>query len=274
MLTLPVLTDKHIVTIAIIILVAVLVYIVGASAIGSLIKHIVGRAHRSLRKRDLEKRKNTLADLFMTLWRIAVIVATIIVLASIIFPHINYAPLFASAGIVGVAVGFGSQALVKDFLSGLFIISDNQYRIGDVIDINGSSGTVERIGARSTVLRDDDGNVHYFPNGTITHVINKTMGYGVAKLTVSIAPEVGSDVVVKIIDATGRELAKAERWSSRITEAPHFVKITDFSPTTVNLLVCGQTQAADQWAVASEMRSRLYEEFRKQKIDATIPAES
>ena len=75
-----------------------------------------------------------------------------------------------------MALGFGAQSLVKDFLSGIFIIAENQYRVGDVVDVMGAAGTVERVGTRTTVIRDSEGNVHYVPNGTIQHVINKTMG--------------------------------------------------------------------------------------------------
>lgn len=274
MLKLSSLTDTHVLTIVAIILVAILVYIIGASIVGMLIRRVVGHArHHTLKKRDLEKRQNTLAELFMTLWHIIIVVITLITLASILFPHISFAPLFASAGIIGVAVGFGAQSLVKDFLSGLFIISDNQYRLGDVIDIDGFSGTVERIGARSTVIRDAEGNVHYFPNGTIAHVINKTMGYGVARLTLSVAPDADVDKVIKIIDTIGSKLAEEDEWKSKITEAPHFVVITDFTTTTVNLLISGKTQASDQWSVTSEMRRRLFEKLREQKIELGIASE-
>ncbi|WP_416348154.1 mechanosensitive ion channel family protein, partial [Escherichia coli] len=87
-------------------------------------------------------------------------------------------PLIASAGLIGVTIGFGAQAIIRDFITGLFIIGENQYRVGDIVEFtDNASGTVERIGSRSTVIRDIEGNVHYLPNGSITHVINKTMGY-------------------------------------------------------------------------------------------------
>jgi small conductance mechanosensitive channel len=188
-------------------------------------------------------------------------------LLNILFPHINYAPLFASAGIVGVAIGFGSQALVKDFLSGLFIISENQYRVGDIIDINGNSGTVERIGTRSTVIRDADGNVHYFPNGSIQHVINKTMGYSMARFTIGVHPSNELEKIITLINETGKKLAEEEKWKSKIIDAPSFESIGEFTPSTVNLLISGKTQPSDQWSVTAEMRRRLLVAFEKNKID-------
>lgn len=114
------------------------------------------------------------------------------------------APLFASAGI-GVALGWRAVAS-QDFLSGIFIISENQYRVGDIIEIEGFGGTVERIGVRSTVIRDADGNVHYFQTAW-WHVINKTMGYSMARFTLSVAQNTDLERVEKIINKIGLELA-------------------------------------------------------------------
>lgn len=267
-------TGAHVVSVIVILLVTVLLYIVGANIISMTIKRIIGHArHHNLKERDLKKRQDTLAGLFATVWRIFVVVAALITLASLLFPHISFAPLFASAGIIGVAFGFGAQSLVKDFLSGLFIISDNQYRVGDVIDIDGFSGTVERIGARSTTMRDNDGNVHHFPNGLIGHVINKTMGIGVARLTLSVSPDVDIDAVIEIINTIGSQLAEEDDWKTKITEAPHFVVMTNFSLTATDLLISGKTQSADQWSVISEMRRRLFTELRQQKIELGIASE-
>lgn len=182
------------------------------------------------------------------------------------FDYKALAPLFASAGIIGVALGFGAQSLVKDFLSGVFIISENQFRVGDVIDIEGFSGTVERIGVRSTVLRDPDGNVHYFPNGMVQHVINKTMGYSMARFTIAVTPETDIDRVVGIINKTGLALAAEPEWKDKVLEAPQYVMMGDFTSTAVNLIVSGKTQPSDQWSVVAEMRRRLLVKFEEKDI--------
>jgi small conductance mechanosensitive channel len=248
------------------ILTTAILYLLGVLFMGSIVNRIVKARGRTWHKKDIEKRQKTLAGLFTTVWRILVITGGTLALFTTIFPDVSLAPLFASAGIVGVALGFGAQSLVRDFLSGIFIISENQYRVGDVIEIEGFGGSVERVGARSTVIRDPDGNVHYFPNGMIQHVINKTMGYSMARFFIGIHPSSDLDDVIEIINKIGEDLSKEDKWKSKIIEAPSFVSVTEFTSTEVNLLVSGKTQPSDQWAVTAEMRRRIFNEFEKKKI--------
>ncbi len=251
-------------------IVASAAYFVGTRAVSILIHRIVkGARHREWHKKDIEKRQKTLSGLFKTIWKI-VVVATFVyaVLLELYGPqlHTTLAPLFASAGIVGIALGFGAQSLIKDFLSGIFIISENQYRVGDIIDIDGFMGTVEKIGARSTVLRDTDGNVHYFPNGMVQHVINKTMGYSMARFTLLVQPSTDIDMLADIIDETGEELARESEWKHKIIKAPAFVSLGDITGNSTEVIVTGKTQPSDQWAVAAEMRRRLHLVFEKNDI--------
>lgn len=253
-------------------LIGIAIYLIGALLIGRIVNRIVQARGRNWHRKDVEKREKTLSHMFAILWRVIVITGTALGVFQLLFPGVSLAPLFASAGILGVALGFGAQSLVKDFLSGIFIISENQYRVGDVIDIQGSSGTVERVGARSTVLRDADGNVHYFPNGTIQHVINKTMGYSVARFYIGVAPASNLDDVIEIINKTGASLAAEEKWKAKILTAPSFDSVSDFTASNVMLLVSGKTQPSDQWSVISEMRQRLFFEFEKKKIQLSATA--
>jgi len=253
-------------TIATTVLVTAILYLLGVLFMGSFVNRIVKARGRDWHKKDIEKRQKTLAGLFTTIWRILVISVGAFYLFKAFWPSADLAPLFASAGIVGVAFGFGAQSLVKDFLTGLFIISENQYRVGDIIEIEGFGGSVERVGARSTVLRDADGNVHYFPNGMIQHVINKTMGYSMARFFIGIHPSSDLDDVIEIINTIGEDLAKEEKWKGKIIEPAAFVSVTEFTSTEVNLLVSGKTQPSDQWAVTAELRRRIFTEFEKKKI--------
>ncbi len=258
---------------AIIVAVGVLFFWVGPMIINWLMAHVFVTAYqRTLLKKDLEKRQRTLNVLFSNVWRIVVVLATAYGIFAQFFDYKALAPLFASAGILGVALGFGAQSLVKDFLSGVFIISENQFRVGDIIEIEGFGGTVERIGVRSTVIRDADGNVHYFPNGMVQHVINKTMGYSMARFTLSVAPDAHIDEVAKIIDKIGLTLAKEQEWKDKILEAPHFVSVGDFNATSVNIIVTGKVQPSDQWSVVAEMRRRLLEKFEADGIAMGIGA--
>lgn len=249
------------------IVVAAIFYYIGTMALRYIVKKAVQAQGRSWHRKDIEKRQTTLTGLFVTVWRILVVSIGSLIGFKVVFPDVSFAPIFASAGIVGIGIGFGAQSLVKDFLSGIFIISENQYRVGDVVDILGASGTVERIGTRSTVLRDADGNVHYFPNGMVQHVINKTMGYSKARFSVSVGPSTDIDKAIKIINDTGEKLAAEEVWKTKILEAPAFVSVDEFTTTAISLLVSGKTQPSDQWSVTAEMRRRLLDAFDKKDIE-------
>lgn len=266
------LTEKWFALLAVI-LIGWLAYYIGAKLIHLLLKRAIkiGRAH-VWHQRDIEKRQKTLEDLFFAMWRIIVFFTMLYGILRVFVPDISttLAPLFASAGIVGVALGFGAQSLIKDFLSGIFIISENQYRVGDIIEIEGFSGTVERIGTRSTMLRDVNGNVHYFPNGMVQHVINKTMGYSMARFTVNVHPDSDIDAVTEIIDKIGVELSESEKWKKKILSPPAFVSVGEITGNSVEIIVAGKTQPSDQWSVIAEMRKRLLEQFEVRKIRLAV----
>lgn len=261
------------VDLAVILIATFTAYIAGTRIVTFIVKKAVkGGRHRAWHKKDIEKRQKTLVGLFISIWRIIIFFSVLYALLAVFVPNIGsaLAPLFASAGIIGVAIGFGAQSLIKDFLSGIFIISENQYRVGDIIDIDGFSGTVERIGTRSTVLRDVDGNVHYFPNGMVQHVINKTMDYSMARFTMLLHHETDINTVADIIDTMGKALAEEEKWKDKILSPPAFVSVGEITGGSVEVIVAGKTQPSDQWGVVSEMRRRLLEEFEEKHIRLAI----
>jgi small-conductance mechanosensitive channel len=260
-------------SLALIVFVGLALYWAGPYVVNWLMQHVFVTAYqRTLHKKDLEKRQRTIGAMLTNIWRILVVAGSVYAISRLFFATDVLAPLFASAGIVGVALGFGAQSLIKDFLSGIFIISENQFRVGDVIEIDGFSGTVERIGFRSTVIRDVDGNVHYFPNGMVQHVINKTMGYSMARFTIAVAPETDIDRAAKFINNLGLALSEEPDWRDKILEAPHYVMMGEFTATAVTLIITGKTQPSDQWAVVAEMRQRILELFEKEGIIiGTVP---
>ena len=264
-ITSPELTTLEII---IIIIVAIALYWVGPRVVMWLTRHaFVTTYQRTLPKKDLEKRHKTLGGLFANVWRIIVVVIAGYAIFTHFFNSEALAPLFASAGIIGVAFGFGAQSLVKDFLSGVFIISENQYRVGDIIEIDGFGGTVERIGVRSTVIRDVEGNVHFFPNGVVQHVINKTMGYSKVYFTITVAPDTNISTASDIINRIGEEISGEEKWQRKVIEPPHFDILGDFNASSISLVVSGKTQPSDQWALTAEMRRRILREFEKEHIE-------
>ena len=252
---------------------AVMVYFVGKYLFSWFIHYLLRSTahHRSWHRKDIEKREKTLVQLTRSFWRILMLCYVTAIVANKLF-LLDLSPLFASAGIVGVALGFGAQSLVKDFLSGIFIIAENQYRVGDVVDVMGAAGTVERVGTRTTVIRDTEGNVHYVPNGTIQHVINKTMGYSMSRFSLFLDPSADIAQVTDIINSTGEILAKEKAWQKKILEAPKFISVGEITGRSTELIIAGKTQPSDQWAVTSEMRHRLLQIFEKKGILlATLP---
>ncbi len=244
---------------------------------GMVITRIIKRVIRStpfnpLSQDDITKRQDTLISLFIAVWKVFVTTVIAVTLFRILFPNIDLTPFFASAGILGVALGFGAQSLIKDFLTGVFIILENQYRVGDVVDLEGAAGTVERITIRSTVIRDADGNVHYLPNGNVMHVINKTMGFSKVNFTIVVAADTNIDNLTEVINKVGDKLAADEAWKDKVISAPHFLNIGSFTDVALEVTIMGKTQPSAQWSVTGEMRRRLLRAFKRHKIElAQLP---
>jgi len=226
------------------------------------------RAHGDLTEEDIKKRQDTLISMFSAILRVLVWLVAAFSVVRQIFPGLDLTPILASASIIGVAVGFGAQTLIKDFLSGLFIILENQYRVGDVVSIDSAQGTVEQISLRSTIIRDNDGSVHYIPNGSISHAINKTMGFAKINMTIEVSSSTDVDALAKVINAVGEKLAKDEKWSKRIMDPPHFLGIDAFNTSTLEVKIVGKTQPSSQWSVTGELRKRLITAFKKDGIIA------
>lgn len=248
----------------------------GGVVIDRLVRRIVrSTKYNDLSADDVRKRQDTLISLFRAVWKVVVIVIASLLLFQVLFPSIDLTPIFASAGIIGIAIGFGAQSIIKDFLSGIFIITENQYRVGDVVDIEGAAGTVERVTIRSTILRDADGNVHYLPNGNIMHVINKTMGFSKVNFTIAVDPETDVDALAEVINKVGDALAIDVAWKDKILEAPHFLNVGSFTDTMLEITIVGKTQPSAQWGVTGELRRRLLREFNKKNIElAQYPVSS
>lgn len=257
-------------------LILILAYIArrfGDMALGGLIRRTVRyRAHGDLSEEDIKKRQDTLIIMSSTVLRVLVWLVAGFSLVNVLFaPTIDLAPLLAGASVLGVALGFGAQTLIKDFISGLFIILENQYRVGDVVEIDGASGTVEQITIRSTILRDNDGSVHYVPNGNITHAVNRTMGFAKVNVVVTVKPDTDVDKLADIINELGQKLIQEEKWKDKILEAPRFQSIGSFSETALEVKIVTKTQPSAQWSVMAELRKRLLAVVKKQGITLNLP---
>jgi len=250
--------------------------VAGAWLFGRFGKMIISRTIRAAIKsdnfateREERLREDTLISIISTTLKVLVwTLATMIILSEL---NIDIGPLVAGAGVAGIAIGFGAQELIQDFVSGVFIILENQYRVGDVVEFDGTSGTVTDITIRSTVLRDLDGNVHHFPNGMVRHTVNKTMEFSKINLDVGVSYEDDIEKVEKIVNTVGSELAKDEVWSKDIQEAPRFLRVNDFGDSSIEVKIVGKTNPARQWAVTGELRKRLKTAFDKEGVEIPFP---
>lgn len=232
---------------------------IGGALIIYLVNHGVRdrKFGRKLSKNDLKKRRDTLKSMLTVIWRVIVVIVTVIVMLGIALPGVELAPLLASAGVIGLAIGFGAQEVVKDFITGLFIIIENQYRVGDYVDIDGHEGTVERLTIRLTVLRAFDGRIYFITNGSIQYVANMTLEHGEVCFGLRLDPTTSIDKLVKVINDVGDKLSQEAEWKHMITEKPGFFRITKLTGTYVEVYVLGKTTVANHWAVEGELRRRL-----------------
>lgn len=170
---------------------------------------------------------------------------------------VNVAPLIASAGVLGVALGFGAQSLVKDFLTGIFMLIENQYGVGDTIEVNGITGDVEEMTLRITTIRDIDGTLWYIQNGNITSVGNHSDRYSIARLQIPVSLKADPDHARAVIERTARDASYDPEIKNLIIEDPVMLGASDFNPTYMSFRVSVNTVAGQQWTVARHMNQRI-----------------
>ncbi|WP_026713122.1 mechanosensitive ion channel family protein [Flavobacterium daejeonense] len=216
-----------------------------------------------------EKRENTLIQIFTTTSKICILcIASLIVLEEF---GIEIGPILAAAGIVGLAFGFGGQYLIRDIISGLFIILENQYRVGDVVDLDLASGKVEQISLRKTTLRDIDGTVHHIPHGEIKKVSNLSNEF--SRININIGVGYSSDVerVITIINQIGNDLAADPQWKDYIIQAPQFLRIDEFADSSIVLKILGESLPDKKWDITGELRKRIKITFDKEGVEIPFP---
>jgi small conductance mechanosensitive channel len=185
---------------------------------------------------------------------------------------LNLAPLLAGAGIAGVAIGFGAQSLVKDVISGLFILLEDQYGVGDVVHLtDGATGTVEDITVRVTRLRATDGTVWFVPNGEIRQVGNSSMEWSRAVVDVLVPYEADLDVVRRLLAEESEAMAAEEAWASKLLEPPEVWGVQSLDSTSVTVRMVVKTAPREQFAVARELRGRVTSRLRREGVRPIPP---
>lgn len=261
--------DEHLINILIILIVAWVVRHFGERFINGFLKRTV-RSDLYPTKTDREKRVKTLSSLFGAALRTGVYIITIILIIAEINPQYMTA-LFASAGLIGVALGFGAKDVISDFMSGIFVITENQYRVGDVISGGGVNGVVEEITIRTTVLRDLDGNVHHVPNGSIGVTTNMTLGFARINEDITVGYDTDIGRLEHIINHVGDQIAAHPDFKDKVIEPPQFVRIDEFGDHGIVVKIVGKTVSGEQWEVKGELYKRLKVAFEKNHIDIPYP---
>ncbi len=215
------------------------------------------------------KREDTLIRIFDT--SMVVLIWTLAALMVLQEAGTDIAPLLAAAGVAGLAFGFGGQYLIRDLISGLFIIMENQYRIGDVVCIDDACGLVEDISMRMTTLRDLDGVVHHVPHGSITKVSNLSKGFARVNLDVGISYAANLEHVIAVVNKVGKDLSEDATWKDAIMEAPQFLRVVDFGDSAIMIKILGKTQPLKQWDVTGELRKRIKLAFDAEGIEIPFP---
>lgn len=216
-----------------------------------------------------QRRENTLVRIFNGALRIAIL--TIALMMILQETGLEIAPILAGAGIVGLALGFGGQYLIRDIITGLFIIIENQYRIGDVINIDGTGGAVEDISLRMTTLRDLNGTVHHIPHGTITKVSNLSKDFARVNLDMGVAYNTNLDKLIEVINRTGIELSEDPLFKDSIISPPKFIRVNEFADSAIIVKILGDTKPLKQWEITGEYRKRLKAAFDKEGIEIPFP---
>lgn len=215
------------------------------------------------------KRADTLIRIFSGVSLITITTIAVLMIAQEVGLAIG--PILAGAGIVGIAVGFGGQYLICDMISGFFIILENQYRIGDVVSLDGTGGLVEDITMRMTTLRDMDGTVHHIAHGEIKRVANLTKKFSRVNLNIGISYQSDLDHVINVINEVGNELAQHTSFKDSIIKPPQFLRVDDFADSAIIVKIVGETQPIKQWEVAGELRKRLKIAFDREGIEIPFP---
>jgi small conductance mechanosensitive channel len=218
---------------------------------------------------EVRKRMATLDQLGGNVIRFFVIaIALLMVLGTL---GLDIGPAVAGLGVIGIAVGFGAQSLVRDYLNGCLILIENQFSRGDVVTVAGVTGTVEDFSLRRTTLRDLDGVVHSVPNGEIKVASNRTRTWARINQDVTVAYGTDVDKAIDVVNQVGQAMSVDTKWKRRILEPPRVDRVESIDPAGITLKVLGTVRASDQWAASGEFRRLLLTAFAENGIEIPGP---
>jgi moderate conductance mechanosensitive channel len=257
-------------------LAAVAAFLVVRFAVGLMVRHLLDARSRetddgALPEAELERRLTTIARLVVRI--VGAALAVIAVLMALELFGIDIGPAVAGLGVVGIAVGFGAQTLIRDWLSGIFIVLENQYSQGDVVRIAGLEGVVEDFGLRRTSLRGLDGALHIVPNGQILVTTNLTRLWARITLGVTVSADADRDRVLRLIERVGHDLRSDADWSERLLDDPRVYRVDALPDAAVRIKVVAQVRATEQGAIGQELSKRITAALKRARIAMPAPIE-
>jgi small-conductance mechanosensitive channel len=241
-------------------------------ALNKFLPPIVGRTMVTTKgesKEGIKKRRDTLVGVLIGVGRVFIVIVAIMMVLDEV--GVAVAPVLAGFGIVGIAIGFGAQYLIRDLIAGIFIIMENQYRVGDVARVADISGLVEEVHLRKTVLRDLDGIVHHVPNGEIRVASNFTRHFARVNLNISVGYGTDLDHAISVINRVGKELAEDEKWRKIIKSPPQVLRVDNLGDSGIDIKILGDVEPIRQWDVMGELRLRLKKAFDAEGIEIPWP---
>jgi small-conductance mechanosensitive channel len=259
----------HGIPILIIVIVGAVLWFALNKFLPPIVRRAVARTKDKESKEGMEKRTNTLLSIFKGMGRVFIIIIAIMMVLDEV--GVPIAPVLAGFGIVGIAIGFGAQYLIRDLIAGIFIILENQYRVGDVAKVADVAGLVEEVTLRKTVLRDLDGIVHHVPNGEIRIASNFTRHFSRVNLNISVGYGTDLDHAISVINRVGKELAEDEKWRKIIKSPPQVLRVDNLGDSGIDIKILGDVEPIRQWDVMGELRLRLKKAFDAEGIEIPWP---
>jgi small conductance mechanosensitive channel len=261
--------EEHGFRVIVIIIVGILLWIIAHQTIPPMVGRIMGRPQKGESREGMRRRANTLKGVFLGLSRIIIIL--IVVFMVLIEFNVQIGPILAGLGIAGVAIGFGAQYLVRDLIAGIFIIMENQYRVGDVASVGGVTGSVEDINLRKTVLRDLDGIVHHVPNGEIRVASNYSRHFARVNLDISVSYGTDLDYAISVINDVCSKMAEEDDWRKLFRTTPQVLRVNKLGDSGIDIKIIGEVKPLEQWRTMGELRLRIKKEFDRVGIEIPWP---
>ncbi len=247
----------------------IIIIIIVISIIISLVNKLIDRTLKNKKGTNFfvnNRRANTIGEILKKIVKYVLYFIGIVMVLDMF--NVNTTSILATAGIGGLAVGFGAQSLVKDIITGFFILFEDQYAVGDYVKIESLEGTVEELGLRVTKLRDFSGDLHIIPNGRVQVVTNKTRGAMRALVNVSIAYEENIDNAIKILEKVCEDIKSN---NDSILDGPTILGVTDLGESNISITIVAKAKPMEQWAVEREIRKKVKEAFDRENIEIPYP---